>query len=81
MNLHRALILLLSYPKCISYGHTYKDALGQLPNPKNLRWENYKLDKKLVFRVYDMIIYQRLSQEICYKLMNDDKVLFERDYI
>jgi hypothetical protein len=72
---------MLSYPKCIAYGHFYKDSYGQRPNPKNLAWQQYKLDAKLHTRVQDIVIAQRLPQEITYCLMKDDKILYHYDYI
>lgn len=56
LHLHTGLIVLTNYPKMISYGMAYQDSYGQLPNPKNHEWENYKLNTKLFSRVQNLII-------------------------
>jgi hypothetical protein len=46
LNLFSGLIILVHYPKVISYGHLYIDNFGQLPNPKNLDWSQYTINRK-----------------------------------
>ena len=81
LQLKNGQIVLFNYPKSIFYGWLYTDKFGHTPNPKNSKWEEFKLNNKLANKVQEILIQSKLPQEICYHLMLDSNTLIDRDYI
>ena len=81
MNLATSLVVLMNYPRSITFGHLYKDEYGENLNERNLKWEKFELDTKMYTRIQDMMIGKRVPQEICYKLMENEEVVVDIDYL
>lgn len=81
MNMRNSLIILMNYPRSISYGNLYKDSFGEYVHERTMKWENYELDGKMYGKIQDIMIGKKVPQEICYKLMENEEVILEIDYL
>ncbi|KAL4487143.1 hypothetical protein ABPG72_001595 [Tetrahymena utriculariae] len=81
LHLKNGQIILVNYPKNIFYGWIYTDEYGQIPNPKNNKWDQFKINYKIANKVQEILIQSKIPQEICYNLMQDSNILIDRDYI
>jgi hypothetical protein len=81
MNLRSSLIILMNYPRSISWGNLYKDEYGESLNERTWKWEKFELDVKIYGKIQDMMIGKRVPQEICYRLMENEEIVLDIDYL
>ena len=81
MNLMNSLVVLMNYPRSITFGNLYKDEFGENLNERNLKWERFELDVKMYGKIQDMMIGKKVPQEICYKLMENEEIVVDIDYL
>jgi len=75
------LIILMNYPRSISWGNLYKDEYGESLNERTWKWEKFELDVKIYGKIQDMMIGKRVPQEICYRLMENEEIVLDIDYL
>lgn len=81
MNMRDSLVILMNYPRSIAWGKIYRDSYGEMPNERTWKWEDFVLDTKMYNKIQDIIIGKRIPQEICYRLMENEQIVLDIDYL